>query len=405
MRHTQRGDNEDGAKTRAQLVAELVRLRAQLDELGGRTREQQKTLKQVAHSERLLRSLTGNALDSMAIMDARGRIVWYGPSSERLWGVPVAAPPERWNMTNVHPSQHRRLKRNLARTLRQPGVPVRGNYRVRAEDGAWRIVETVSTSFLYDPDVNGVVVNYRDITGRQMAQDRLKRSEAELRLLSGKILKVAEQERARIARELHDELGNELAFFQVKAAVLAEHMKDGTGSEQDVAELAEMAGRIQADCHRIVMSLGSTMVDDLGLVRSIEWLVEEFERRYRISCAVDTPIGDIPVDKDCAMAAYRIVQEALANVWKHARASEANVALAARDRFLLVTVADDGSGFDRAGIGVGKSLGLLSMVERSRLVGGTLKISSKPGRGTRIVARLPLKVKRPNGTVYPLRGS
>jgi signal transduction histidine kinase len=140
------------------------------------------------------------------------------------------------------------------------------------------------------------------------------------------------------------------------------------------------------------------MVNDLGLIRSIEWFVEEFERRTGISCAIDTPIGDIETDKDCAMAAYRIVQEALANVWRHAKASEASVDVSAKGKTLVVAVSDDGVGFDRAGIAVGKSLGLLSMVERAHLVGGTLRVSSKPGKGTRVVARLPFTPKPPRGS-------
>ena len=95
------------------------------------------------------------------------------------------------------------------------------------------------------------------------------------------------------------------------------------------------------------------------------------------------------------MAAYRIVQEALANVWKHAKASEANVEVFQKGKMLNVIVSDDGVGFDPGGMGMGRSLGLLSMVERARLVGGTLRISSKPGKGTRVVARLPLSQKPP----------
>jgi signal transduction histidine kinase len=137
------------------------------------------------------------------------------------------------------------------------------------------------------------------------------------------------------------------------------------------------------------------MVDDLGLIRSMEWYVEEFERRTGMPCAIDSPRRDVEADKACAMAAYRIVQEALANVWKHAKASEADVEVFQKGKMLNVIVSDDGVGFDPGGMGMGRSLGLLSMVERARLVGGTLRISSKPGKGTRVVARLPLSQKRP----------
>jgi PAS domain S-box-containing protein len=391
-------NTKDGTKTKRQLLSELAQLREQLKELGGRTKDQQETLERVEQSERRFRALTENALDSIAVMDVEGRILYDSPSAERIWHLPDPSHGKRWNLTAVDTADRRRLKRNFARTIRQPGVPIRGSYRVRRPDGSWHLVETVTTNLLLDTSVRGIVVNYRDVTKRQIAQERLKQSESELRLLSGEILKVAEQERARVARELHDHLGSELAFLQVKAAVMAEHVRDSPVVEQEILDMARMAERMQADCHRIVMSLGSTMVNDLGLIRSIEWFVEEFERRTGISCAIDTPIGDIETDKDCAMAAYRIVQEALANVWRHAKASEASVDVSAKGKTLVVAVSDDGVGFDRAGIAVGKSLGLLSMVERAHLVGGTLRVSSKPGKGTRVVARLPFTPKPPRGS-------
>jgi two-component system invasion response regulator UvrY len=380
----------DHAKTERPSADEVSMLRQRVSELEGLTKDQQDILSRLEQSERRFRGLTDNALDSIAILDAEGRILYESPSTERIWGIAVAGRGGRNKASSVHPADHRRLASNYARSLRQPGVPIRADYRVLHVDGSLRTVETVTTNLLLDPSIKGVVVNFRDVTQRKLAEEQLRRSEAELRLLSQEILKVAEQERSRIARELHDHIGSELAFLQVKTALLAGHLKGSRAAEQEKAELIGLAERIQADCHRVVMSLGSTMIDDLGLMRSIEWYVEEFERRTGISCAVDTPIGDIETNKACAMAAYRIVQEALTNVWKHARASEVEVKVAAKGNTLNVIVSDDGVGFDRTGHGVGKSLGLLSMVERAHLLGGTLTISSKTGKGTRVAARLPI---------------
>jgi signal transduction histidine kinase len=269
-------------------------------------------------------------------------------------------------------------------------MPLRAEYRVSHADGSWRTIETVTTNMLSDPSIRGVVVSFRDITQRKLAEERLKKSESELRLLSQEIFKVAEKERARVARDLHDQIGSELAFLQTNVALMLNHMRRGQPVEAEASGLLALSEQIKGDCHRIVMTLGSTMIDDLGLMRSVEWYVEEFEKRTGIPCAADTAIDDVEMDKTVAMTAYRIVQEALTNVWKHSKASEARVEVSRTGNTLKVTVSDDGVGFDTQDHGRGRSLGLLSMAERAHLVGGKLRISSKIGKGTRVSARLPI---------------
>jgi len=387
---SQKEKMKDQAKTKHQLIDEILQLRLRADQLEGLAKDQREIASRLEQSERLFRGLTNNGLDSIAVLDREGQIFYASPSIERIWNRRAAEASEWDKFSLVHRSEHTRVARGWVRVLRQPGVPMRAEYRVLHGDGSWRTVETVTTNLLLDPSIMGVVVSFRDITQRKRAEGQLRRSEAELRLLSQEILEVAEKERARVARDLHDLIGSELAFFQVKASVLATHIKGNQAAEQEMTELLTLSERIQADCHRIVMTLGSTMIDDLGLMRSVEWYVEEFERRTGIPCAVDTPIGDIEMDKAIAMAAYRIVQEALTNVWKHANASEAQVEVSTVGNSLKLRISDDGVGFDIEDRARGRSVGLLSMIERAHLVGGKVRISSKAGRGTQVAARLPL---------------
>ena len=357
----------------------------------GTAKDQETVIARLERSERLFRGLTENGLDSVAVLDNKGRVMYLSPSIERMWKRRSPGPGTGNIFDLVHPSEHARVARGYARALRQPGVPLRAEYRVLHGDGSCHTIETVTTNLLSDQAIRGVVVSFRDITERKRAEECLKESEAELRLLSQEILKVAEKERARVARDLHDQIGSELAYFQTRTSLMVNHLRKGQSVEKDALELLALSERIKEDCHRIVMNLGSTIIDDLGLARSIKWYVEEFEKRTGIPCEVDTAIDDVEVGKTVGMTAYRIIQEALTNVWKHARASEARVEVSRVSNTLEVMVSDNGLGFERRALGRGRSLGLLSMAERAHLVGGKVRISSKAGRGTRVFARLPIE--------------
>ena len=126
------------------------------------------------------------------------------------------------------------------------------------------------------------------------------------------------------------------------------------------------------------------------MVRAIEWCAEDFERRTGISCPVDTPIADIQVTRPTATAAYRVLQEALTNVWRHANASQVEVRLEKEGEGVVLTIADNGVGINAGLLSQKGTLGFLGMYERARLAGGSLNVSSGSGRGTRIVVRLPL---------------
>jgi signal transduction histidine kinase len=278
------------------------------------------------------------------------------------------------------------MTRNIRRSLQEPENPVLATYRARHGDGTWHIVETVLINLADDPDIGGLAVSFRDVT-------ESKRTERAVRRLSSQILRAQEAERGRIALELHDHVGSELAFLEMELAGLARDLRDDVAWRRQVLESLAIVGRIRNDCHQIVVSLGSRVLYELGLVRSLEWYVEDFERRTGISSVIDTPTLDIETDRACALAAYRIVQEALANVCKHSNATEVEVSVRQKKGALCLSVADNGVGFDSARLSKRNHLGLAGMKERAMLAGGNLRISSSPGKGTRIDARLPNSCK------------
>ncbi|BBO90207.1 PAS domain S-box protein [Desulfosarcina ovata] len=231
--------------------------------------------------------------------------------------------------------------------------------------------------------IRGVCGIATDITALKKAQERLRR-------LSGSIMANQEKERTAIARELHDELGQLLTALRMDAVWLQERIK---------ASDARMAQRAEAMCALIdttieevrgmAIRLRPGVLDDLGLVDALEWYTTEFERRGQIACIFNHT--NIPkVDNAVATAAYRIAQEALTNVARYAQATRAEVTLAMARENLVLTVSDDGVGFNVDAFNDGDALGLAGMRERAVLVGGTFTVSSQPGSGTRVRLIVPL---------------
>jgi signal transduction histidine kinase len=210
-------------------------------------------------------------------------------------------------------------------------------------------------------------------------------------MLSRRLEVVREDERTRIARELHDELGVRLTCLKMDLSRLQPIMNDASRPklEEKVLSMIEQVDTTIAAVQGLVAELRPGVLDDLGLVAAIEWQCRDFERRSGIRCFVDSTEEDIPLDSARATAAFRICQEALTNVVRHAKAKEIRVHLAKLDKELLLEIHDDGQGIVPEKFIAATSLGLLGMRERAGAVGGTLQIIGQPGQGTTVTLRLP----------------
>jgi len=231
-----------------------------------------------------------------------------------------------------------------------------------------------------------------DITAEKKARERLRR-------LSGSILVSQEQERASIARELHDELGQVLTALRMDTVWMYERLKktDPEASERALTMSGLIDKNIE-DVRGMAIRLRPGVLDDLGLIDALEWYTSDFEQRTKITCIFEH--SEVPRLKgSVATAAYRIAQEALTNVARHARASNVDVSLSVRNNVLLVTVADSGRGFDPGTLseaeglglaGMRERAGLAGMRERAGLAGGTLTIASERGEGTTVSLEIPI---------------
>lgn len=223
----------------------------------------------------------------------------------------------------------------------------------------------------------------------QQSQTSLQESRAQLQELAGFLQTVREEERGRIARELHDELGQALTALRIDIGWLRDRC--GTLGEpvrsRAAAAHAVVEGSIEA-LRRISEGLRPGMLDVLGLAAAIEHHVGQFAERSGIAVDLAMDRDEFDLDDRRATAAFRLVQEALTNVARHAAATRVQVSLTQNDAGLRVAIADDGRGFDPAM--ARKTFGLLGMSERVNMLGGDLEIDSQPGQGTRIAAHFPL---------------
>jgi signal transduction histidine kinase len=231
----------------------------------------------------------------------------------------------------------------------------------------------------------------RDITARLAAEEALRKSKDELQALGAAAHMTREQEKSRIARELHDELGQLLTMLQMDVVWCKEKLPYGNESFQ--ARLDRMEGLLKgtiAATRRIASDLRPLMLDDLGLVPSLEWLVENFSQRTGIVCRLDIAGRDLVLPKAHATAIFRIVQESLTNIAKHANATHASISIGDDDdEALVVRIEDDGVGFATDAPRKPNSFGLFGLRERASLMGGQATIESMPGKGTKVVVRVP----------------
>lgn len=230
------------------------------------------------------------------------------------------------------------------------------------------------------------------IDGRKIAAEKAEDSEHQLRELSLHQQTLREAEQKRIALEIHDELGQSLTGIKLDVHWLNKQIKESDGTASKLAtktdELMKTIDSTISTVRRIATDLRPSVLDDFGLVAALEWQAREFEKRTEIPCLFQTNIENIDLDSETATAIFRIFQETLTNIIKHAKASSVKVNFQARENQISLRVEDDGVSFDPNQAKAKKSLGILGMRERARTIGGELEISNDSGRGTIIELKI-----------------
>ncbi|MEY4704105.1 MAG: hypothetical protein RL042_301 [Nitrospirota bacterium] len=265
-------------------------------------------------------------------------------------------------------------------------------YRFQHKDGSWRWMRD-ALHVVSGPDGKAIelIGYFIDISDRKMIEQSLSRTLDELRALSRRLEVIREEERTRIARELHDELGMRMTCLKMDLSRLQSMMnsEDRATLEKKILSMIEQVDTTLAAIQSLVADLRPGVLDDLGLVAAIEWQCREFERGSGIRCLFESKEEDIRLDSTRATVAFRICQEALTNVVRHANAKEVRVHLNTLDEALILEIHDDGQGILPEKITDAASLGLLGLRERAGAVGGSLRIVGLPGQGTTVTLRVP----------------
>jgi Signal transduction histidine kinase len=231
----------------------------------------------------------------------------------------------------------------------------------------------------------------RDITGRRQAEEELRASHAALRELSASLQSVREEERTRIARGLHDELGQRVTALRMNLDWIIEKLPDNQPQLSDKAEtMRALLEETVRSVRRIAADLRPMMLDDLGIAAAIEWLGEEFSQRTGIHCEIKVCDDELDLDELIATSLYRMVQEALTNVARHAEATAVNICVQQCAERIVLKIQDNGKGMSSEAQRKRKSFGLLGMRERAHVLGGKLTITSEPMAGTCIEISIPL---------------
>lgn len=310
----------------------------------------------------------------------------------RLFGLSPATVPsyENW-LLSVYEEDRQRAD-TAAREAVKRCSDINLDYRIIHPEHGLRWLEVIGRTICDDEGraqrLTGFVF---DITNRKLAEEELHRTLDQVRTLSRRLEVVREEEQRRIARELHDELGVRLTCLKMDLSRLRPLMSHEPRLQIDerILSMIEQVDTTIAAVQGLVAELRPGVLDDLGLVAAIEWQCRDFERRSGIRCIVESREEDIPLDSVRATAAFRICQEALTNVLRHANAKEIRVRLEMRDRKLLLEIQDNGQGISPERVTETTSLGLLGMRERATAAGGALLVVGLRGQGTTVTVRFP----------------
>jgi two-component system sensor histidine kinase UhpB len=357
--------------------------------------ERQKAKDALSESESRYRLLVESMNEGLVMLDEKGMVTYINDRFPEVLGINREEIIGHSVMEFVDPADQKILKQQMRR--RSKGK--RGTYEIELQkkDGE-KIMVFVSGRPIFDEKGNfkGSIAVLTDITNIRLAEQELNKSREQLRNLSLYLQSIREEERKLLSREIHDELGQLLTALKMDLSWLSKRISRREGNQELLLEkarsMSELLNKTMKSVQRISSELRPGLLDDLGLLPALEWQAQEFENRTKIKCEVSLQSEEIKVDPELSTSIFRIFQEALTNVARHARATKVKVRLNEKNGKLIMKVKDNGRGITEEEIYSPDSLGLVGMRERISPWEGQIKITGTKDRGTTLSVTLPLKM-------------
>ena len=383
--------------TGAVLISRNYRTIIRTQEEAKHWREKRSLEEKILRSEVLYRTIVETAHDIIWILDEEGCFTFANKRAEAVLGYQVSDLMGKKIASFIHPEDLSKTETHFSRTLEEG--PHHSEFRFLGKGGKVLVLSVNTASVRGGDGISGTASFGRDITEEKKTEKALEESEKQLHHLSSQLLTAQETERRRLSRELHDELGGALAVLKLRFNLIEKNLhQDQTKLREEFQHSLSYIDQVIEDVHRLTKDLSPHVLEDLGLTAALRWLIGNFTRSY----GIDVTSNFIEVDHlfpgNGQIIVYRMIQEALNNIGKHSGAKHITVSTENHSGEVSFWVEDDGKGFDVFKVfskrPSEKGLGLATMNERARMLGGSFHIWSEEGKGTRIRISIPLNKER-----------
>jgi len=355
-------------------------------------KEKKNIEKALSESENRCRQLIENINDSIVLLDEKGIISFVNDNFLELSGYLQ----EEVIGQSIEEFLERGFLEKYRKQVLEKKMANNQTFELvwKRKDGQ-KAITKATVDIIYDErDFRGSVMVLTDITERRQVEKELARSQWELRRLSQHLQNIREKEGKRIAREIHDELGQALTALKIDISYLTrkflKDIKDRKQFMKKIKSMSELIDETIQIVQKISAELRPRLLDDLGLVPAIELYTQDFQERTKIECKANLDFNGFELDPDCSIAIFRIFQEALTNIARHAKATEVNISLKKINGNLEIQISDNGKGIKENDIYSPSSLGIIGMRERIRPFHGELKLYTPKKGGTTLSVSLPV---------------